>query len=112
MRGFNPGDRVFGRCAGAFSGYASIDARETIPVPEHLSWEEAAAVPIAFMTVHDMLIAQGKLAPDEWLLVTGISAGVGVVGVVSTVASGSSSSPSKPSIVSGVSLNTPTKAVR
>jgi NADPH:quinone reductase-like Zn-dependent oxidoreductase len=30
------------------------------------------------MVVHDMLIAQGRLAPGEWLLVTGISSGVGV----------------------------------
>jgi len=78
VTGFKTGQRVFGRCAGAFSAFALMDARETIPVPEHLSWEEAAAVPIAFMTVHDMLIGQGKLAPGEWLLVTGISAGVGV----------------------------------
>ena len=38
------GDRVLGRCPGSFSGYALMDAREAIPVPKHLSWEEAAAV--------------------------------------------------------------------
>ena len=72
------GARVMGRCPGAFAEYALMDAREAIPVPENLSWEEAAAVPLVFMVVHDMLIAQGRLARGEWLLVTGISSGVGV----------------------------------
>lgn len=72
------GECVMGRCAGAFAEYALMDAREAIATPPGLSWEEAAAVPLTFMTAHDMLIAQGKLAAGEWLLVTGISAGVGV----------------------------------
>lgn len=72
------GERVMGRCPGAFAEYALMDAREAIPVPARLTWEEAASVPLTFMVVHDMLIAQGRLARDEWLLVTGISSGVGV----------------------------------
>jgi NADPH:quinone reductase-like Zn-dependent oxidoreductase len=47
-------------------------------VPARLSWEQAAAVPLVFMVVHDMLVAQGRLAAGEWLLVTGVSSGVGV----------------------------------
>lgn len=76
-----PGDRVMGRCAGGFAEYALMDAREAVPVPPRLSWEEAAAVPLVFMVVHDMLIAQGKLRAGEWLLVTGVSSGVGVAAV-------------------------------
>ena len=67
-----------GRCPAAFSEYALMDERETIAVPEGVSWEEAASIPLAFLVVHDMLFAQGRLAPGEWLLVTGISSGVGV----------------------------------
>lgn len=77
----NPGDRVMGRCAGGFAEYALMDAREALPVPPRLSWEEAAAIPLAFMVVHDMLIAQGRLRAREWLLVTGASSGVGVAAV-------------------------------
>jgi NADPH2:quinone reductase len=40
--GLRPGDRAMGRCAGGFAEYALIDAREVMPVPERLSWEEAA----------------------------------------------------------------------
>jgi NADPH:quinone reductase-like Zn-dependent oxidoreductase len=82
------GGRVMGRMAGAFSEYALLDAREAMPVPGRLSWEEAAAVPIAFTTVHDMLIAQGRLAPGEWLLVTGVSSGVGVAALQTAKAIG------------------------
>ena len=76
--GFRIGERVMGRCTGAFAEYSLMDAREAIAMPKNLSWEEAGSVPLAFMVVHDMLIAQGKLKVGEWLLVTGISAGVGV----------------------------------
>lgn len=76
--GYKAGDKVMGRCSGAFSGYAVMSGREVIRMPPHLSWEEAAAAPLAFMTAHDMVIGQGKLQKGEWMLVTGISAGVGV----------------------------------
>jgi NADPH:quinone reductase-like Zn-dependent oxidoreductase len=72
------GSRVMGRCNGAFAEYAVMDAREAIGIPQRLSWEQAASIPLAFAVVHDMLIAQGRLAAGEWLLVTGISSGVGV----------------------------------
>jgi NADPH:quinone reductase-like Zn-dependent oxidoreductase len=78
VAGIDPGERVMGRCAGAFAEYALMDAREAIPVPARLSWQEAAAVPLVFMVVHDMLIGQGNIRAGEWLLVTGISSGVGV----------------------------------
>jgi NADPH:quinone reductase-like Zn-dependent oxidoreductase len=88
VTGFAPGARIMGRCPGAFAEYALMDAREAIAVPERLSWEEAAGIPLTFMVVHDMLIAQGKLAAGEWLLVTGISSGVGVAALQTAKALG------------------------
>ena len=67
-----------GRCAGAFAEYAVMDVREAIAIPPGLSMEAAAAVPLTFLVVHDMLVLQGRLKPAEWLLVTGVSSGVGV----------------------------------
>ncbi len=72
------GQPVMGRCAGAFSEYAVMDAREALPVPAGLSMEAAAAVPLVFLVVHDMLVLQGRLKAGEWVLVTGVSSGVGV----------------------------------
>jgi NADPH:quinone reductase len=76
--GFAVGDRVMGRCGGGFAEYAVMDARETMRVPARLSWDEAAAVPLVFLVVYDMLVARGHLGAGQWLLVTGVSSGVGV----------------------------------
>ena len=83
-----PGTRVMGRCGGSFAEYALMDEREAVPVPARLTWEEAAAIPLTFMVVHDMLIAQGKLKASEWLLVTGVSSGVGVAALQTAKALG------------------------
>jgi len=72
------GRRVMGRLPGSFAEYALMDEPDAIPVPENLSWEEAAATPITFLVVYDMLVQQGNLKAGEWLLVTGVSSGVGV----------------------------------
>jgi NADPH:quinone reductase-like Zn-dependent oxidoreductase len=76
--GFTVGQRVMGRCAGAFSEYALMDVREAIAMPPTLSWEEGASIPLTFLVVHDMLVTQGRVRAGEWLLVTGVSSGVGV----------------------------------
>lgn len=76
--GFGPGDRVMGRCAGAFSEYALMEAAEAMPMPAALSFEQAAGIPLTFLVAFDMLVLQGRLQPGEWLLVNGISSGVGV----------------------------------
>ena len=78
VAGLAPGDRLMGRCGGGFAEYALMDAREAMRVPASLSWEEAAAMPLVFLVVYDMLVAQGRLAAGQWLLVTGVSSGVGV----------------------------------
>ncbi|VWX61887.1 NADPH:quinone reductase [Burkholderiales bacterium 8X] len=72
------GDRVMGRCDGAFAEQGCMMAEEVFPVPPSLDWEHAACATLVYGTAHDMLIAQGRLAAGEWLLVTGISSGVGV----------------------------------
>src|SRR2546428_4622978 len=82
------GECVMGRCPGAFAEYALMDAREAIAVPAGLSWEEAAAIPLTFMVVHDMLVAQGQLQTGEWLLVNTGDAGVGVAALQAAKALG------------------------
>jgi NADPH:quinone reductase-like Zn-dependent oxidoreductase len=82
------GMRVMGRLPGSFAEYALMDATDAIPVPANLSWEEAAAIPLTFLVVYDMLVQQGRLKKDEWLLVTGVSAGVGVAALLAAKAIG------------------------
>jgi NADPH:quinone reductase-like Zn-dependent oxidoreductase len=46
------------------------------PIPEGLSFEEAAAFPLVFETAYRMLVTKAQLEPDEWVLVWGIGGGV------------------------------------
>ena len=78
MQGWAVGARVMGRCPGAFAEYALMDVREILPVPERLSLQEAASVPLTFLVTHDLLVLQGQLQAGQWLLVNGVSSGVGV----------------------------------
>jgi NADPH:quinone reductase-like Zn-dependent oxidoreductase len=88
VTGFQPGDRVMGRCTSAFSEYVLMDLHEVMRMPAALSWEEAASVPLTFMVVYDMLVEQGRLAAGEWMLVNGISSGVGVAALQTAKALG------------------------
>ena len=88
VTGFAAGDRVMGRCAGGFAEHSVMDAREVMKVPAGLGWEEAAATPLVFLVVYDMLVAQGHLASGQWLLVTGVSSGVGVAALQTAKALG------------------------
>lgn len=78
VHGISVGDRIMGRCSGAFAEFALVDTREAMPIPESLSWETAAAIPIAYMVAYDMLIIQGKLSSQDTLFIAGASSGVGV----------------------------------
>jgi NADPH2:quinone reductase len=78
MTGWKTGDRVMGRCPGAFSQYALMDVREMMPVPASLSLEDAASVPLTFLVSYDLLVLQGQLQAGHWLLINGTSSGVGV----------------------------------
>jgi len=76
--GFQSGDRVMGRCAGSFARYALLDAAEAIPMPANLRFEQAASIPLTFLVAFDMPVLQGRLEAGEWLLINGVSSGVGV----------------------------------
>jgi NADPH:quinone reductase-like Zn-dependent oxidoreductase len=82
------GQQVMGRCPGAFSEFAVMDEREAMPLPAALGVETAAAVPLSFLVVHDMLVMQGHLQAGEWLLITGVSSGAGVAALQAAKAMG------------------------
>src|SRR4029453_6196980 len=78
VTGFAAGDRVMGRAAGGFAELSVMDAREAMKGPAALGWGAGGATPLVFLVVYDMLVAKGHLAAGQWLLVTGVSSGVGV----------------------------------
>jgi NADPH:quinone reductase-like Zn-dependent oxidoreductase len=75
------GDRVMGRVkspGGGFSEYAGMREDQAIGIPERLSFEQAAAIPVTYLVTYDMLYPYGKLKKDEWVVMLGASSGVGV----------------------------------
>lgn len=86
--GWKAGERVMGRCAGAFAECVLMDQREAMAVPARLTWEQAAAIPLTSLVVHDMLVLQGQLQPGQWVLVPGVSSGVGVTALTMAKALG------------------------
>jgi NADPH:quinone reductase-like Zn-dependent oxidoreductase len=79
VHGFAPGDRVM---AGTrFNGYAekvAVDARNVVPLPARMSFEEGAAVPVNYATAWTALVRYGSLEPGERVLVHAAAGGVGI----------------------------------
>lgn len=77
---FEPGDEVFGARSGAFAEY--VCARKSIVLkPPHITFEEAAAVPVAALTALQALRDHGGLQAGQRVLVNGASGGVGTFAV-------------------------------
>ncbi|MCY3778105.1 MAG: NAD(P)H-quinone oxidoreductase [Candidatus Aminicenantes bacterium] len=75
---FQPGQRVMGLLPGA--GYAEkvvTPERLALPIPDRLSFQEAAGIPEVFLTAFDALHLQGGLGPGHTLLLHGAGSGVG-----------------------------------
>ena len=62
---------------GTQAEYIVIDPVNIHPKPEHLTFEEAASMPLVFMTAYQMLIKRAKLQADETVLIYGGTSGVG-----------------------------------
>ena len=78
---FKRGDRLMVRSRGCFAEYILVDPALATPIPERLSWEQAAAIPISYITAWEALVQYGRLQAGEWLLVAGASSGVGVAAI-------------------------------
>ncbi|PZA12691.1 quinone oxidoreductase [Rhodopseudomonas palustris] len=77
--GCKVGDRVMGSTAGAFAEYALADHGRLLPIPDGMSFEEAATLPVALTTMHNAVMAIGKLRSGQSVLVQGASSGVGLM---------------------------------
>ena len=79
---FRPGDRVMAILAhGGLAELAVAPEAETFPIPDRMSFEEAGAFPIAYISSHVALRWQARLEPGETLLVLGAAGGVGLTAV-------------------------------
>ena len=64
---------------GTFAEKIALPLDRLEPMPEHLSWPEAAALPLAGLTAYRALVTRGELKHGEHVLITGIGGGVAVV---------------------------------
>lgn len=76
------GDRVMGIVGGGgHAEFLCVHEREAMPIPQSLSWEDAAAIPEAFLTAYDALFNRLKLRTGETLLIHAVGSGVGTAGL-------------------------------
>lgn len=79
---YKPGDEVFGGRGGAFGEYVTVPENRGLTLkPDNVSFEQAAAVPIAAITALQALRDKGQLKAGQKVLVNGASGGVGTYAV-------------------------------
>ena len=81
VKDFHPGDEVYGTSGGSWAEYASAREARLAPKPANLSFEEAAAVPVAAVTALQALRDKGRVQPGQKVLINGASGGVGTFAV-------------------------------
>jgi zinc-binding alcohol dehydrogenase/oxidoreductase len=75
--GLDDGARIVGEhMDGTHAELVAVPAQNVYPIPDGLSFEEAAAFPLVFETAYRMLVTKAAVQPREWVLVWGIGSGV------------------------------------
>ncbi len=88
---WKPGDKVMALChGGGYAEYCRVNEKHCLPVPGHLSFVEAAAIPETYFTVWYNVFMRAGLGPGETLLVHGGSSGIGTTAIQLAKAAGAS----------------------
>jgi len=88
VSGWREGDRVMGHGRNCHAQYVVVSPLALMPVPEDVSWIEAAVFPNVFITAHDALITNGELKAGESVFINGASGGVGMAAIMVAAALG------------------------
>lgn len=78
---FQPGQEVFGWCAGSFAEYATAAPDALVPKPASLTFDQAASVPMAGIVALQALRDHGHIRAGQAVLINGASGGVGTFAV-------------------------------
>jgi NADPH:quinone reductase len=82
VAGLKVGDRVMGSAPGSYAEYVVTDRGRVHRIPaNNMTYAQAACLPVALQTMHNAVITAGRLKRGEALLITGASAGVGLMGL-------------------------------
>src|SRR5262249_34449646 len=74
---FAPGQRVFGRARGSHAEKVVIDARHLLPLPDRLSFEQGAAIPVGWLTAWHALLTVAHVEPGQRVLIEAVGSSVG-----------------------------------
>jgi NADPH2:quinone reductase len=85
---FRPGDRVYVAGAPTYADLVAAPAEAVWPLPDHLTYEQGAAIGIPYRTAYLAVHLVGEARPDDWVLVRGGSGGVGIATIQLAVAHG------------------------
>ena len=92
VESWKPGDRVMGIVAGgAMASRLVTEAAELMPIPDGMSFEDAAAVPEVFLTAYDAVVLQGGLRAGQTVLLHAVASGVGTAAIQLASAIGANS---------------------
>ncbi|MGH9822269.1 MAG: NAD(P)-dependent alcohol dehydrogenase [Blastocatellia bacterium] len=78
---FKPGDEVFGACRGACAEYVCAPESKLVTKPTNMTFEQAAATPVAALTALQGLRDKGKIQPGQKTLINGAAGGAGTFAV-------------------------------
>jgi NADPH:quinone reductase-like Zn-dependent oxidoreductase len=81
VTGLKVGDEVFGAGVGSFAEYAVAPEQQLAPKPANVTFEQAAAVPMAGLTAFQALRDVGNVQPGEKVLIVGAGGGIGTFAV-------------------------------
>ena len=74
-------DMIGYRRNGGYADFVAVPGINVIPKPKHLSWSEAAALPLVTLTAWHMLVVRANVQPGEDVLVHAAGSGVGSLGI-------------------------------
>ena len=66
---------------GAYADFVVVPAHVVLPIPDSMSFEDAAAAPLVFITAWSMMVGKGNIRPGEDVLILGAGAGVGTAAI-------------------------------
>ena len=82
VKRFKKGDRVMSLLSGgAYAEFAIADEECTLPIPDNMTFEEAAAIPEVFLTAYHALFFIGEIQPKQWVLIHSGASGVGTAAI-------------------------------
>ena len=78
---FSPGDRVMAMAPACFASHVTVTSDAVARLPDNVALEDAATIPVAFLTAHYALDHLANLRSGEWVLIHGAAGGVGLAAI-------------------------------